>query len=46
MQRYVDARREVLVEEKLDPDALIEAAVETPESTSVLGRFAALVDDA
>ena len=35
MQRYVEARREVVAEEGLDPDALIGNAVETPVLTSV-----------
>lgn len=45
MQRYVEARREVVAEEGLDPDALIGNAVETPVLTSVLERFAAFVDE-
>lgn len=44
MQRYVEARREVLVAEGFDPDAMIAAAVETPILYRVLERFAALVD--
>jgi GMP synthase (glutamine-hydrolysing) len=42
LRRYVEARREVLADEGLDPDAMIEAAVETPELTRVLRRFARL----
>lgn len=42
MQGYVDARREILAAEGLDPDTMIESAQETPESASILARFAAL----
>ena len=45
MRGYVAARREVLVAESFDPDALIAGARETPELTAVLSRFAALVDE-
>lgn len=44
MRGYVEVRREVLLAESLDPEALIAAARETPELTAVLPRFAALVD--
>jgi len=40
---YVEARREILASEGLDPTAMIEAARETPELTSVLARFAEVV---
>jgi GMP synthase (glutamine-hydrolysing) len=43
LQRYVEARREILAAEGLDPDEMIQAAVETPELTGVLRRFARLV---
>jgi GMP synthase (glutamine-hydrolysing) len=42
LRRYVEARREILAGEGLDPDAMIESAVETPELTEVLRRFARL----
>ncbi|MEM9174338.1 MAG: glutamine amidotransferase [Myxococcota bacterium] len=41
MQGYIEARREVLVREALDPDALIERTVETPVLTTILERFGA-----
>jgi len=44
MQLYVEARREVLVGEGRDPDAMIRAAQDTPESARVLERFAAIVE--
>jgi GMP synthase (glutamine-hydrolysing) len=44
MRGYVEVRREVLVAESFDPDALISGARETPELTAVLSRFAAIVD--
>ena len=44
MQGYVEARREILTSEGLDPDAMIEAAVETDSITRVLARFSELVD--
>ena len=43
MQRYVEARRNILVEEGFDPDSIIDGAVETPQLTGVLTRFASLV---
>jgi len=43
MRRYVEVRREVLVGEGLDPDAMIESARETPALTGVLERFARFV---
>ncbi len=46
MQRYVEARRDALVEEGFDPDAISGAAVDTPESAAVLTRFAAVVNGA
>jgi GMP synthase (glutamine-hydrolysing) len=46
MQRYVEARRQILSAEGLDPDDMIETAVETPDLTRVLTRFARLVDQA
>jgi len=39
MQGYVEARREILESEGLDPDAMIAEAAETFPITSVLGRF-------
>ena len=39
MQGYVEARREVLVSEGLDPDAMIAKSVETSAITRVLARF-------
>ncbi|MCR9094077.1 MAG: glutamine amidotransferase [bacterium] len=44
MQGYVAARREIIESEGLDPDAMIENAVETPVLTSTLERFAAFVE--
>lgn len=44
MRGYVEVRREILVAESFDPDALIAGARETPELTAVLSRFAAIVD--
>jgi GMP synthase (glutamine-hydrolysing) len=46
MRGYVDARREILESEGLDPGAMIEQAVETPALTAVLARFARLVREA
>ena len=43
MRRYVEARREILKSEGFDPDTLIAGASDTPEITSILARFAALV---
>jgi GMP synthase (glutamine-hydrolysing) len=40
MRGYVEARREVLLDEGLDPDAMIAGVVETPALTRVLARFA------
>jgi GMP synthase (glutamine-hydrolysing) len=42
MQRYVEARRDVLADEGLDPDRLIADVVETPSLSRVLARFAEL----
>ena len=42
-QGYVEARREILVNEGLDPDRMIATAVETEEATRVLARFAKIV---
>jgi GMP synthase (glutamine-hydrolysing) len=44
MQGYVEARREVLVSEGLDPDAMIAEAVETHAITSLLARFVEWVE--
>lgn len=44
LRGYVEARRDVLSSEGLDPDALIEASVDTPDLTRVLARFSELVD--
>jgi len=43
MQRYVEARREVLAGEGLDADSMIDAVVETHALTRVLERFAGIV---
>jgi GMP synthase (glutamine-hydrolysing) len=43
MRRYVEARREIIRGEGSDPEVMIAAAAETPESTSILNRFATLV---
>lgn len=43
MQGYVEARRDILIGEGLDPDAMIDAAVETDSITRVLARFSELV---
>lgn len=40
---YIDARREQLLAEGLDPNALWESAVDTADGTMVLRRFAELV---
>lgn len=44
MQGYVEARREILTNEGLDPDAMIDSAVETDVITRVLSRFLEMVD--
>jgi len=44
MRRYVEARRAVLAAEGFDPDQMIAAAVETPDLSRVLERFASLVE--
>ena len=44
MQGYVEARRDVLVAEGLDPDAMIAEATETFPITRVLAHFAERVD--
>ena len=44
MQRYIEARRDILAGEGHDPDEMIREAVETPSLTEVLLRFAAIVD--
>jgi len=44
MQGYVEARREILMNEGLDPDTLIDSAIETDAITRVLSRFSGLVD--
>jgi len=46
MRGYVEARREILEREGLDPAAMIEQTVETPALTAVLTRFADLVREA
>ena len=46
MRRYVEARREILVGEGRDPDAIIRAAVETPGIARLLARFAVIVERA
>jgi GMP synthase (glutamine-hydrolysing) len=43
MQRYVEARREALVEEGFEPNAIARRARDTPESAAVLRRFASIV---
>lgn len=45
MQGYVEARREILLNEGLDPDAMIAAAVETLPITRVLSRFGESVEE-
>ncbi|MHA7836348.1 MAG: glutamine amidotransferase [bacterium] len=44
MRGYVEARREVLIAESLDPDAMRAKARETPELRGVLSRFAAATE--
>jgi GMP synthase (glutamine-hydrolysing) len=44
MRGYVEARREIVAGEGLDPDAMVAGIVETPALTSVLARFAQWVD--
>jgi GMP synthase (glutamine-hydrolysing) len=44
MQGYVEARREILESEGLDPDAMIAAVVETFPITGVLARFVEWVE--
>jgi GMP synthase (glutamine-hydrolysing) len=43
MQRYVEARREILAGEGLDPDDMIANAVETPAISQLLQRFYSVV---
>ena len=43
-RRYVAVRHEIIRGEGSDPEAMIEATAETPESTSILNRFAELVN--
>jgi GMP synthase (glutamine-hydrolysing) len=43
MRGYVEARREILAQEGLDPDAMIAGAEETDAITRVLARFAEFV---
>ena len=43
MRGYVEARRDILAGEGLDPDGMLESAVETPEATGLLRRFAEVV---
>jgi GMP synthase (glutamine-hydrolysing) len=42
MRGYLEARRDVLPEEGLDPDTLLAAVRETPDGPQLLGRFAYL----
>lgn len=44
MRGYVEARRDILAGEGLDPDGMIETAVETPEATGLLKRFGRVVE--
>lgn len=44
MQRYVEARRDILASEGLDPDAMIREVVETFPIRRVLARFAEWVE--
>jgi len=44
MQGYVEARRDILKAEGLDPDVMIDSAVETEAMTGVLLRFSELID--
>jgi GMP synthase (glutamine-hydrolysing) len=44
MRGYLEARREVLLEESFDPDAMLRATRETPEMGALLERFAAFID--
>jgi GMP synthase (glutamine-hydrolysing) len=45
MRGYLDERSEVLEREGLDPGGLAESVRECPESTALLRRFAALVEE-
>jgi GMP synthase (glutamine-hydrolysing) len=43
MRGYVEARREILTSEGLDPKTMIKETIETPVLTGVLARFAEIV---
>jgi len=43
-RRYVEVRREIIRGEGSDPEAMIEATASTPESSSILNRFAELAN--
>ena len=43
MRRYIQARREILLSEGFDPDAMQSAIEETPHGDAVLERFGSLV---
>jgi GMP synthase (glutamine-hydrolysing) len=45
MRGYVEARREILLDEGLDPNAMIAEAVETVSITRLLARFATCVGE-
>jgi GMP synthase (glutamine-hydrolysing) len=45
MRGYLRARREELIGEGLDPDALLAACVEAPDGERLLARFAEIVMD-
>lgn len=45
LRRYVEARREILVREGFDPDAMIESATQTPMIAKVMARFAEFVSN-
>ncbi len=44
LRHYVEARREVLVQEGRDPDAMLARITETPELAQVLARFGRIVE--
>jgi GMP synthase (glutamine-hydrolysing) len=46
MQRYIEARRDILANEGHDPDAMIRETVETSSLREILLRFAEIVDRA
>ena len=41
---YINHHREALLEEKQNPDRLIEGCVDTPYGSEILRRFASLLD--